>query len=85
MVLLCLAWSALGAGADTTALLQAVQARYNRAQTLQVFFQQTYSTSGRASRTEAGELFLRKPGRMRWQYDSPKGKLFLSDGKLMYL
>ena len=36
-------------------------------------------------RTEAGELSLRKPGRMRWQYDSPKGKLFVSDGKQVYL
>ena len=82
---LCLAWPAFGAGVDTAALLQAVQERYNRAQTLQVLFQQTYSMGKRGSRTESGELFLRRPGRMRWQYDSPKGKLFLSDGKEMYL
>ena len=30
-------------------------------------------------------LYLRKPGRMRWDYTSPAGKLFLSDGKLLYL
>jgi outer membrane lipoprotein carrier protein len=84
-VCLCLAWPALGAGVDTSALLKVVQDRYNRAQTLQVLFRQTYSMRGRVSRTESGELFLRKPGRMRWQYDSPKGKLFLSDGKEMYL
>src|SRR5262245_47536781 len=30
-------------------------------------------------------LFLRKPGRMRWQYTYPAGKLFLSDGKFVYL
>ncbi len=82
---LCLAWPAFGAGVDTATLLKAVQERYNRAQTLQVLFQQTYSMGKRGSRTESGELFLRKPGRMRWQYDSPKGKLFLSDGKEMYL
>jgi outer membrane lipoprotein carrier protein len=76
---------AFGAAVDTSALLKAVQDRYNRAQTLQVLFQQTYSVMGRVSRTESGQLFLRKPGRMRWQYDSPKGKLFLSDGKEMYL
>jgi outer membrane lipoprotein carrier protein len=85
VVLLCLAWPALGAGVDTATLLKAVQDRYNRAQTLQVLFQQTYSMRGRVSRTESGELSLRKPGRMRWQYESPKGKLFISDGKLMYL
>jgi len=30
-------------------------------------------------------LYLRKPGRMRWDYTSPTGKLFISDGKLLYL
>ncbi|HBY60357.1 MAG TPA: outer membrane lipoprotein carrier protein LolA, partial [Solibacterales bacterium] len=29
-------------------------------------------------------LALRKPGRMRWDYSSPQGKLFLSDGKHLY-
>jgi outer membrane lipoprotein carrier protein len=28
---------------------------------------------------------LRKPGRMRWEYSQPKGKLFLSDGKTLWL
>ncbi len=33
-------------------------------------------------RTETGTLTLRKPGRMRWAYDTPAGKLFLLDGKV---
>jgi outer membrane lipoprotein carrier protein len=32
-------------------------------------------------RSETGTLTLQKPGRMRWAYDSPAGKLFLLDGK----
>jgi len=84
-VSLCLALPALPAGTDVSSLLKAVQDRYNRAQTVQVLFQQTYNMRGRVSRTETGELFLRKPGRMRWQYDSPKGKLFVSDGKEVFL
>jgi outer membrane lipoprotein carrier protein len=31
-------------------------------------------------RSETGTLTLRKPGRMRWAYDTPVGKLFLLDG-----
>ncbi len=85
VVSLCLAVSMFGAVPDIQTLLKAVQERYNRAQTVQLLFQQTYSMRGRASRTESGELFLRKPGRMRWQYESPKGKLFISDGKEVYL
>jgi outer membrane lipoprotein carrier protein len=32
-------------------------------------------------RTESGTLWLKKPGKMRWEYRSPREKLFLSDGK----
>jgi outer membrane lipoprotein carrier protein len=40
---------------------------------------------GRPRKSESGELTLRKPGRMRWDYTAPAGKLFLSDGKDVYL
>ncbi|MEK7405969.1 MAG: outer membrane lipoprotein carrier protein LolA, partial [Acidobacteriota bacterium] len=39
---------------------------------------------GRAKK-ESGEAFLRKPGRMRWAYSSPQGKLFVTDGKYAWL
>lgn len=84
--LVCLA-PLLSPAADVgvSGLLKAVENRYNRAKTIQVLFRQTYTVQGGRSRTESGELFLRKPGRMRWQYESPRGKLFLSDGKHVYL
>ena len=31
-------------------------------------------------RTETGTLMLLKPGRMRWEYSQPAGKLFVLDG-----
>jgi outer membrane lipoprotein carrier protein len=65
-------------------VMNAVQARYNTAQTLQVDFEQKY-TYGRHRRQEAGRLWLRKPGKMFWDYSRPEGKLFLSDGKWVYL
>jgi len=33
------------------------------------------------ARTESGTLWLKKPGKMRWEYRSPKEKLFVSNGK----
>ena len=33
------------------------------------------------TRTESGTLWLKKPGKMRWEYRSPREKLFISDGK----
>jgi outer membrane lipoprotein carrier protein len=32
-------------------------------------------------RTESGTLWLKKPGKMRWEYRSPREKVFVSDGK----
>src|SRR5712675_2944691 len=32
-------------------------------------------------RTETWTLWLKKPGKMRWEYRSPREKLFVSDGK----
>ena len=75
----------LAAGQDLSRILKALESRYNRAQSLEVQFQQTLSVPNRGQRSESGALFLRKPGRMRWQYTSPPGKLFLSDGKFIYL
>ena len=33
------------------------------------------------SRKETGTMLLRKPGKMRWNYAEPQGKLFLLEGK----
>jgi len=83
--LLALIVSAGAADAPKFAILKTLESRYNQAQSLQVQFSETYSGAGRAPKTEAGTLFLRKPGRMRWEYSSPAGKLFVSDGKIVYL
>jgi outer membrane lipoprotein carrier protein len=65
--------------------LKGVENRYNRAQTLQVLFSESYTGPGQPRRTESGKLTLRKPGRMRWDYTTPQGKLFVSDGKWLWL
>jgi len=80
-----LAVSAWAAAPDLMDILKGVENRYNRAQTVEVLFQQTYTAPRRGAKTESGQLFLRKPGRMRWQYTTPPGKLFVSDGKYIYL
>lgn len=73
------------ADVDLNTLLKGIEQRYNRAKTLQVHFVESYSVQGRARKSESGELTLRKPGRMRWDYSAPSGKLFVSDGKDVYL
>src|SRR5271170_5920890 len=74
-----------GASVDLNVLLKGVEQRYNHAKTLQVQYNETYTVQGQARKSETGTLTLRKPGRMRWDYTAPAGKLFLSDGKDVYL
>jgi outer membrane lipoprotein carrier protein len=76
---------AYGANPPLDALFKGVESRYNKAQSLQVFFHESYSAPKRPRRTESGTLRLHKPGRMRWDYTDPAGKLFLSDGKNLFL
>jgi outer membrane lipoprotein carrier protein len=76
---------AMASEGDLNTLLKGVEQRYNRAKTLQVHFVESYSVQGKARKSESGELTLRKPGRMRWDYATPMGKLFVSDGKDVYL
>jgi outer membrane lipoprotein carrier protein len=75
----------LGAEPELKTLLKGVESRYNHAKTLQVAFAESYTMPGRPRQNEAGTLILRKPGRMRWDYSTPPGKLFVSDGKQVYL
>ncbi len=76
---------AFAADDTITPILKGVQDRYNKAKTLQVNFSETYTVQGRPRQNESGLLTLRKPGRMRWDYTTPAGKLFLSDGKSVWL
>jgi outer membrane lipoprotein carrier protein len=52
---------------------------YNSLHSLQAQFVQTYQGMG-MNRREAGVLLLKKPGKMRWTYTQPDGKLFILDG-----
>jgi outer membrane lipoprotein carrier protein len=80
-----LAVSAFAADAPLTTVLKDVESRYNHAKTLQVLFTEQYTPKGGIQQTESGTLLLRKPGRMRWEYTQPKGKLVVSDGTFLYI
>lgn len=61
----------------------AVDHRYNHLRSMQAQFTEHYSGNG-LERTESGTLSLKKPGKMRWEYQQPRAKLFVSDGKLAW-
>ena len=61
-------------------LAQRVDRHYNQLHSLRADFTESYEGMG-MKRVESGTLLLLKPGRMRWDYTSPAGKLFLLDGQ----
>ena len=61
-------------------LAQRVDRHYNQLHSLKAGFTESYEGLG-IKRSESGTLLLLKPGRMKWDYSSPAGKLFLLDGK----
>ena len=60
-----------------------VDQHYNRLHSLRVQFTETYQGMG-MKRTETGTLLMEKPGRMRWDYSNPAGKVFVIDEKYGY-
>ncbi|MGB8259702.1 MAG: outer membrane lipoprotein carrier protein LolA [Terracidiphilus sp.] len=65
------------------ALARLVDSHYNQLHSLRTGFTESYEGMG-IRRTEGGTLLLLKPGRMRWDYTEPAGKLFLLDGRFAW-
>lgn len=63
-----------------TQLADKVDKHYNHLQSMRSHFTEEYHGAG-MTRSESGTLWLKKPGKMRWEYEQPRKKLFISDGK----
>ncbi len=70
-------------GEDIHQLARAVDDHYNHLRSLESDFTEIYRGDG-AERVESGTLWLKKPRKMRWEYRSPKEKLFVSDGQAVW-
>jgi outer membrane lipoprotein carrier protein len=57
-------------------LAKIVDDHYNHLKSLEARYTERYQGMG-MDRSETGTLTLKKPGRMRWAYDTPAGKLFV--------
>jgi outer membrane lipoprotein carrier protein len=74
-------------GAATPQAAQIVhdmEARYHGAKTLKAIFLERYSEGRTTARVESGTAYFSRPGRMRWEYEEPEKKLFLSDGRTVW-
>ena len=52
--------------------------------TLRALFLERYSDSKDSLQVESGSVYFSRPGRMRWEYQSPEEKLFIADGKTVW-
>jgi outer membrane lipoprotein carrier protein len=82
-LLLVLFFPACALSQTPAAILHTVDEHYNHLTSLRTRYTEHYTGLG-LDRSESGTLTLRKPGRMRWAYDTPAGKLFLLDGKFAW-
>ena len=73
--------AAQDSGSTAKALVRLLEEHYRHPQTLRAVFLERYSEGQKQGRVESGNVYFRRPGQMRWEYDSPEKKLFLVDGK----
>ena len=82
-LILALLFAATIAPAQSPTLIRRVDDHYNHLRTLRARYTEHYTGMG-LDRTESGTLLLRKPGLMRWSYDTPAGKVFVLDGRFAW-
>jgi outer membrane lipoprotein carrier protein len=68
-----------------TSLVRLLESRYRNVKTLKAAFLQTYRDGRSGIQVESGTVYFSSPGRMRWEYESPETKLFVADGKSVWL
>jgi outer membrane lipoprotein carrier protein len=61
-----------------------VQKYYDATKDLRAKFDQQLESPSRAPSQASGEIWLKKPGKMRWDYAKPDKKLIVSDGATMW-
>jgi outer membrane lipoprotein carrier protein len=61
-----------------------VQRYYDSTKDLRAKFEQQIDSASRAPSKASGEVLLKKPGKMRWDYARPEKKLIVSDGATLW-
>jgi outer membrane lipoprotein carrier protein len=77
---ICVCWASCAYAQENDAVVRRVDDHYNHLASLRAHYVEHYTGMG-MDRAEEGTLLLKKPGRMRWSYAEPVGKVFVLDGK----
>jgi outer membrane lipoprotein carrier protein len=66
---------------DASKTLDAVQKRYDAVQDLRADFKQTSFSAALGKETDSsGVVTVKRPGKMRWEYSKPDGRVIVLDG-----
>src|SRR5262245_44515103 len=72
--------------ADAVSEARSIEEALNGLAGLVASFSQTVESAGLPRpQTERGTVYLLRPGRMRFEYDEPRGKLAIADGRKTYI
>jgi outer membrane lipoprotein carrier protein len=82
LLLLCSLAAGEGGGErDAAKTLEALQQRYDAVQDLRADFVQTSFSAALGKETESkGVVVVKRPGKMRWEYAPPDGRVIVLDG-----
>jgi outer membrane lipoprotein carrier protein len=85
LILSLAALPGIASGESLENVLKDLQASYESIRTIEAQFHQTYRSKRFEARTAEGVLYMQKPGKMRWDYSEPKGRVLVSDGRNLTL
>jgi outer membrane lipoprotein carrier protein len=76
----------LSAETKAPKIVEAFSQKYAQFKTLSCSFNQAFTSENFGNEIlQSGKLFIEKPGKMRWQYETPERKDIISDGKNLWV
>src|SRR5438876_995871 len=88
MLALVIAVAPLAAEAEQPSakdVAEKMQKFYDSTRDLHARFEQVIDSGSGGHKKASGELWLKKPGRMRWEYVKPEKKLMIADGQTLWV
>jgi outer membrane lipoprotein carrier protein len=86
LIVITIAWPPAGRAAESAeAIVDGLQKSYDATTDFTADFrQETAVRTLNRSLKASGKLYYKRPGKMLWRYDEPKGQFVLADGKYLY-
>jgi outer membrane lipoprotein carrier protein len=66
-------------------LIRGIEEKYNSKETFKADFKQIFKDRGFGKIESRGEVYFKRPGKMKWQYKKPSKKTIVSDGSRLWI